>query len=49
MEEHDLIKKVAHTDLPLSETIADLVAYLEETVSEELWALPTYYDMLFVR
>lgn len=48
-EEIEDAEKIANELLPLSEEIADVVAYLEENVSEELWPLPTYYDMLFVR
>jgi glutamine synthetase len=48
-DESALAKKIAHEHLPLSEKIAETVAYLEENVSEELWSLPTYYDMLFVK
>lgn len=40
---------IANELLPLSEKVADTVAYLEENVSEELWPLPTYFDMLFIR
>jgi glutamine synthetase len=40
---------IANTLLPLSEEIAEHVAFLEENVAEELWPLPTYYDLLFVR
>ena len=42
-------EKIANELLPLSEEIAIEIAYLEENVSEELWPLPTYYDLLFVR
>ena len=42
-------EKVANVLLPLSEEIAADCAYLEENISEELWPLPTYYDLLFVR
>ena len=42
-------EKIASELLPLSEEIAIEIAYLEENVSEELWPLPTYYDLLFVR
>lgn len=41
--------KIAKDMLPLSEKMADIVAYLEENVAEELWPIPTYYDMLFIR
>lgn len=40
---------IANSLLPLSEKIADTIAYLEENVSEEIWPLPTYFDMLFIR
>ncbi len=42
-------EKIAHELLPLSEEIAELVSYLEENVSEDIWPLPTYYDLLFIR
>lgn len=42
-------EKIAKEMMPLSEKMADTIAYLEENVSEELWSLPTYYDMLFIR
>jgi glutamine synthetase len=41
--------KIANDLLPLSEKMAETIAYLEENVSEELWPLPTYFDMLFIR
>jgi glutamine synthetase len=40
---------IANELLPLSEEIAGHIAFLEENVSEELWPLPTYFDLLFVR
>ena len=40
---------IAKELLPLSEKIAQTISYLEQNVSEELWPLPTYFDMLFVR
>lgn len=48
-EEIEDAEKIANILLPLSEQIADDIGYLEENVSEELWPLPTYYDLLFVR
>lgn len=48
-DERKLAIKIAHECMPLAEKIASSIAYLEENVSEELWALPTYYDMLFIR
>lgn len=35
--------------LPISETIAAHCNELEELVPNNLWSLPTYYDMLFLR
>lgn len=40
---------IAHKLLPLSEEIAGHVSYLEENVAEDVWPLPTYFDMLFVK
>ena len=48
-EDISVADKIAKEMLPLSEKMADVIAYLEENVSEELWPLPTYYDMLFIR
>lgn len=48
-EEIEDAKKIADILLPLSEEIADTIAYLEENVSEEYWPLPTYFDLLFVK
>lgn len=42
-------EKIANELLPLSEEIAEIISYLEENVSEDLWPLPTYYDLLFVK
>lgn len=47
--EIDDAEKIAKELLPLSELIAADCAYLEENITEELWPLPTYYDLLFVR
>lgn len=49
VDENELVKVIAYEHLPLSEKIADSIAFLEQNVSEDLWGLPTYYDMLFVR
>ena len=48
-EEIEACDKIAHTLLPLSEKIAETVSYLEENVAEDLWPIPTYYDLLFVK
>ncbi len=48
-EEIEDAEKVAYELLPLSEEIATHIAFLEENVAEDLWPIPTYYDLLFVR
>jgi len=48
-EEIEDAEKIAKELLPLSEEIAETIAYLEENVSEELWPMPTYYEMLFIK
>ena len=48
-EEIEDAEKIAYELLPLSEEIAEVIGYLEENVSEDLWPLPTYYDLLFVK
>ncbi len=48
-EDLNAAEKIAKVLMPVSEDIAESVAVLEENVSEELWPLPTYYDMLFIR
>ena len=40
---------IAKELLPMSEEIAHEISYLEENISDELWPLPTYFDMLFVK
>lgn len=40
---------IAKELLPLSEEIAEQIAYLEDNINEELWPLPTYFDMLFIK
>ena len=42
-------EKIAKELLPLSEKIADSVNYLEDNVAEDMWPIPTYYDLLFAR
>ncbi len=41
--------KIAQTLLPLSEEIANDIIYLEKNITDELWPLPTYFDLLFMR
>ena len=45
----DYADTIAHKMFPLSEKIGLIVSELEENVSEEIWPLPTYFDLLFVR
>ncbi|RLA65392.1 MAG: glutamine synthetase type III [Epsilonproteobacteria bacterium] len=40
---------LANNLLPLSEKVADNCNALEEMVPDDLWQLPKYYDMLFLR
>ena len=40
---------IAETLMPLSEEIAELCNEIEEMVPDQLWTLPKYYDMLFLR
>lgn len=41
--------KIAKDLLPLSEKMADTINFLEDNVAEDMWPIPTYYDLLFVR
>lgn len=41
--------KIAKELMPLSEKIAQTIAHLESNISEEIWPLPTYYDLLFIK
>jgi len=49
LDEIEFAKKIAHELLPLSEKIADTAAYIEENIAEDLWPLPTYFDLLFIK
>jgi len=42
-------EKIAKELMPLSEKIADQINYLEDNVAEDMWPIPTYYDLLFIR
>lgn len=41
--------KIAKELLPLSEKMAETINFLEDNVAEDMWPIPTYYDLLFVR
>jgi glutamine synthetase len=47
--EEEFSMKIANELLPLSEEIAELCNKIEELVPENMWDMPTYYDMLFIR
>lgn len=51
LPEDDLKKARSMVDtlLPLSEEISSLSNQLEESIPDELWGLPKYYEMLFLR
>lgn len=40
---------IAYTMMPLSDQIAKLCGQIEEVMPDDLWKLPKYYDMLFLR
>jgi glutamine synthetase len=42
-------KTIANKILPLTEEMATFCGQIEELVPDEYWALPKYYDMLFIR
>lgn len=42
-------KVIAETLMPMSEEVAELCNQIEEMVPDDLWAIPKYYDMLFLR
>lgn len=46
---HKRSKIIADTLMPLSEEVANLCGEIEEMVPDQLWTLPKYYDMLFLR
>ncbi|MBT4793513.1 MAG: glutamine synthetase type III [Halobacteriovoraceae bacterium] len=48
-EEIGDVEKIVSEWLPLSEEMANDIAYLEEHVAEDVWGLPTYYDLLFAK
>lgn len=42
-------KVIADTLMPLSEEVAHLCGEVEEIIPDDMWGLPKYYDMLFLR
>jgi glutamine synthetase len=49
LDEAGLAQKIAMELMPLSTQVATLCNQIEDFVPEELWTLPKYYDMLFIR
>lgn len=47
--EHEKSLIIANKLMPLSEEVAQCCNTIETLVADSLWALPKYYDMLFVR
>ncbi len=48
-DEEKIAKKIAQEIMPQSFKIADICNQIEEIVPDELWPLPKFYDMLFIR
>jgi glutamine synthetase type III len=49
VEKEELIVQIAHKDLKVTEELADCISILEENVSDDLWGIPNYFDMLFIK
>ncbi len=45
----DQAKDIAHEIMPLSESVAKFCDEIEELIPSNLWSLPTYFDMLFIK
>jgi glutamine synthetase len=48
-DEIEYAELIASEILPLSEKIAESIAFFENNISDDIWPLPTYYDMLFIK
>ena len=48
-DEEMMAKKIASDLMPRSFKIAEICNQLEEIVPENLWPVPKFYDMLFIR
>ena len=48
-EEQKRSKIIADTLMPLSEEVSEYCNQLEEMIPDNLWTLPKYFDMLFLR
>lgn len=49
LDEEALALKIAKELMPLSEKVAEIANNIEDIVPEQMWPLPKYYDMLFIR
>jgi glutamine synthetase len=49
LDEETMAKKIATDLMPKSFKIAQICNDIEEIVPEELWPVPKFYDMLFIR
>lgn len=55
MQEHGTSDEIEYAELiaseilPLSEEIAESIAFFENNISDDAWPLPTYFDMLFIK
>ena len=48
-DEETIAKKIAMELMPLSFQIADICNQIEEIIPDEMWPMPKFYDMLFIR
>jgi glutamine synthetase len=48
-DEELIAKKIATELMPMSVQISKICNQIEEIVPEEMWPVPKFYDMLFIR
>lgn len=48
-DEETFAKKIALELMPQSVKVADLCSQIEEIIPDEVWPVPKFYDMLFIR
>lgn len=49
LDKMEYAEKIAYELFPLFEEIETALNYIEEHVSDEVWPLPTFYDLLFIK
>ena len=49
LDERAYARKIVDELLPFSEKVAEASNKLEAIIPDDLWGLPTVYDMLFIR